>query len=377
MSEHAASKQHKCSYCAEIDCWRLLFACVIVLYHCRSLGKLGDTNVALFRNGWIATEFFFLVSGYLQAESAARSSLVSVPTASCVFSFWYKKWKRFFPYVLSSYIGLWNCMGSYAGFAAVLPHLSHSLGELSLTYMSGLGQTLLNRPVWYLSTLLVCSTIFQPLLKRHLHTFTRWIAPIAAVALLVWISRTDAPEGPFVWEGIAYRGLIRALGCMLMGIACQPVVQLLRQKRLCKTTRWLLFGLELCCFFIVLCIAQFGKVRELYGECIALFGVAIVIAFAGVTPLAARIPRKLGKWLSELSLSLFCSHWIVQYTLSHHAKDLMATLTRRRGSALSLALALLLSIAMMFWVKLLRGCATSCKTAYERKIEGMDADADL
>ena len=54
---------------AAIDLLKFLFAMMILLFHG---GKNLPGQVSLFPNGRIGVEFFFLVSGYLMAASAAR-----------------------------------------------------------------------------------------------------------------------------------------------------------------------------------------------------------------------------------------------------------------------------------------------------------------
>ena len=137
------------------------------MYHFAKLGKVGEYSSSFFRVCWIAVKFFFLLSGSLQAASAEQKRGASSLVVQGVTFLWFQKCKRFFSYLLTSYLGLWCCMGAYAGFIKVLPHLPRVLGELSLTYMSGLGEILLNRPLWYLSALLICNAICYPLFERR------------------------------------------------------------------------------------------------------------------------------------------------------------------------------------------------------------------
>ncbi len=53
-----------------IDCMKFIFAIVVVIYHGSHF--LGETRMA-FHGGFIAVEFFFLVSGYLLTLKASKS----------------------------------------------------------------------------------------------------------------------------------------------------------------------------------------------------------------------------------------------------------------------------------------------------------------
>lgn len=58
MRNHPSSR-----YNPEIDFWKFVFAIVIFLYHSQKFEV--TSGVSFFRRGYLAVEFFFIVSGYL------------------------------------------------------------------------------------------------------------------------------------------------------------------------------------------------------------------------------------------------------------------------------------------------------------------------
>lgn len=72
-----------------IEALRFLFVCIICLWHCRSLAPW-------LHHGYIAVEFFFILSGYFIHQSFLRHPNVGV----CDFTL--KKVKKFFvPFIIS------------------------------------------------------------------------------------------------------------------------------------------------------------------------------------------------------------------------------------------------------------------------------------
>lgn len=370
MNDQPMISKQASPYCAEIDYWKIVFACLVVMFHFTYIGNPETKDSALFRAGWIAVEFFFLVSGYLLANGVARKAAERKPLVTGALTLWLNKWKRFFPYILSSYFALWVAMGLYANFHTMLTRLPQAFGELSLLFMAGVGKLLLNRPIWYLSSLLICSLICYPFLYRKFNWFTKWLAPVAAVAILVWVSKRENISAPFVWERVAYLGTIRALGCILLGCSLYPAVEWVRQKKLQYAAKWAMLALEMLCFFTVLYIAQAGLAQDWYLEAVALLCIGIMIAFSQQTQLSALLSAKHGKWLGELSLSLFCSHWCIRYILSHFAKNDMAQVSCRRGNAIALLVSLAMALAMMYWVRFLKGVVAKMKLGGNNHSQG-------
>ena len=87
-----------------IDFWKFVFCMIIAIYHGRYMG--GSVPYALFKDGgYLAVEFFFLVSGFLMAKSAKRAeetSRLQLGTETAQF-IWHKA-KIILPYFIFAYI---------------------------------------------------------------------------------------------------------------------------------------------------------------------------------------------------------------------------------------------------------------------------------
>ena len=102
----------------EIDLLRFIFSSMIVIHHYNA-----SFNFNILENGYIAVEFFFLLSGYLMAQSAykitsKKDKLESSEIADSTWSFIIKKVKAFYPYYAFAVI-------LQVRFRRTRPHLSY------------------------------------------------------------------------------------------------------------------------------------------------------------------------------------------------------------------------------------------------------------
>ena len=83
-----------------IDFWKFIFSLWIVLNHI-TVYK-GYLSMAI--GGSVCVEFFFLVSGYLMANSMERTRATDIELGKRTASFLFKKIKHIYPYFLFTWI---------------------------------------------------------------------------------------------------------------------------------------------------------------------------------------------------------------------------------------------------------------------------------
>ena len=59
-----------------ISLWKFIFACVIVLFHCNTFYE--STPNYFVKGGYIAVEFFFIVSGFYMARKALKKQTKNI-----------------------------------------------------------------------------------------------------------------------------------------------------------------------------------------------------------------------------------------------------------------------------------------------------------
>lgn len=83
-----------------IDFWKFIFCFWIVLFH---IGYYKG-YISIATGGSACVEFFFLVSGYLMANSMERERSTDIELGKRMISFLIRKVRRFYPYFLFTWI---------------------------------------------------------------------------------------------------------------------------------------------------------------------------------------------------------------------------------------------------------------------------------
>lgn len=155
--------------------WRIFFAYVIVVFH-----FLGAYNITT--SLYIATDFFFIVSGFILASEASDKKYKN---AFCMLK---KRIKSYYPhYLLSLIVGfvVFRVLGngpqvSLLGLAV----------EASFIQMIGINLTaMVNVPTWYLSVLLLSGYLIYFLYQNFEKLFVELICPISVIVILSWFYR--------------------------------------------------------------------------------------------------------------------------------------------------------------------------------------------
>lgn len=271
--------------------------------------------------GCLAVEFFFLLSGFLLASSVARRSCsdkapLSWPQLHQENHFMlYRKVKAFLPELfLSCLIGcgvfilctdtpfcrLWRIIACT------------QLGNALFLKMTGLLPVRLyvglNGPAWYLSTLLLCSAVLYPMLRRWGISLVYLVTGIMLLSSL-FVADPHFYFTPTQYIGYFLNGNIRGLAEMMIGISLYPILQGLKN---CTPTLWgqrLLTALKWGCFLFVL--LNYHYVRQ-FGLGLGLFMMALcvmlVLVFWEKCLDYYWYQHRIFLFLGRLSLPLFLSH---------------------------------------------------------------------
>ena len=135
-----------------IQFWRIVMTYVIAFYH---LNKA----YGIYTSGYIAVEFFFIVSGFLlmeKLENCEKDGFINITPIN----YTVKKFERFFPHSAVAFFVMFFAIGMSKGYVFkdwIKGFLTH-LPELFLINMVGLpsgGGVSYNDITWYLSALLI------------------------------------------------------------------------------------------------------------------------------------------------------------------------------------------------------------------------------
>lgn len=223
-----------------IDLFRFVFCLVIVNYHYFS-HYAKNLPIHFFSRGYMADEFFFLISGFFLAEASVKTD--KSPIDFTVDTIIHRVKKIALPYYLVwilCFIG--NHITDYvlAGPPLrILQDLANSIYELSFIQMFGFVSGYYSNSLsWFFSALLITVFIISPFIVKFREVFTLYIAPLISLFCSGALSiNYDYLYGPYYIMGDSYviKGLVRAiaaisLGAFLHGIACCKQFQALIQR---------------------------------------------------------------------------------------------------------------------------------------------------
>lgn len=294
-----------------ISFWKFCFCMMVVIFHSYAFVANGEKTV--FRQGYIAVEFFFLVSGFLLAKSALKKEESENwrDLGKETFQFVAKKYLAFLPYVL------------FGGIIAlilqnILKHVgfyqnASSIWDLLLLRMTGLKGNAVIGQAWYISAMLLCMLVLYPLLRKYKYNFVYLAAPIIVLLGLGWISQTYSRiNNPEVWTGFLYKGVIRAFIELTLGCILYVVCQKLKQVDFTKFGKLLITVIEIGGFIFPFLVAQFVSHTKFDFIILAVLSISVLLAFSEKTLEFRFMNNKVCFWLERFSLPLYLCHHIAR-----------------------------------------------------------------
>ncbi len=300
-----------------VDIAKLAFAVAIVLFHGNLLvqGTYNwETDLIIMPSGYMAVEFFFIVSGYLMAaKSIAMRNVFEGGVGSETLFFIKRKFSVMFPYFFFSWV-----IGFIVQHMPPKTHWNDILGDAVFSVfvllqinISGLDGYTVSGVLWYLSAMYMAILMIYPFLSTHRNLFTRVIAPLLAIFIYGYISKTRGNlSAGTVWRGFIYIGMLRSIAGISLGCVCYEVASKLKELSLTKASKVLLTFFELAGYIFSLVMMSFLKLTRCDFVMVLLFAVSVTISFSGQSFSGSFFKRE-HHWMALLSESLYLAHGIV------------------------------------------------------------------
>lgn len=288
-----------------LDALRFLAASFIVLYH---FGPNAPVDLAssapIFARGWLATDFFLILSGYILGRAYGRAlddRQLNITT------FFVRRVTRVWPAQLMVLFGLGVLVlaAAVAGIAPGSPERfqgSEFLAQMSLTHAWGVTQQAgWNEPSWTLSALVVCYAVFPVVwfLSRPLHG--RGAALVLALGVLIAASLLSVSLlGRSLFDLPFHLGVLRALPLFAFGALLARFANGRRLSRaICVATSLAMLGAL---------IAIQAPARSELTATLSILAIAAIVVSADGLRLSS--PPWL-RWLADMSFALFITHALV------------------------------------------------------------------
>lgn len=321
----------KSKYNPEIDFWKLVFAVAIFLFH--SSKFITSSGWSLFNRGYLAVEFFFIVSGYFLAMTIREKEDDAAQNSCWVYLL--HKIKAFYLYyfcafIISFTVRQWILS---ADVITVIKNFLLSWNEIFLLKMGGITSgRYYNGPTWYISAMLIAMAVLYPLAKKWKTYFLNIGALLISICGYALISQySNSLNVAEEWQGIIYLGVIRAVAGVSLGIFCNECCEQIKRKGLRTTAlgKSIFLVLEIILIISLFGIMNFTEYLNLnrYFDYVSLFLFFIftVILFSGLTGIKEKLKKPgIFKMFSRFSLLLYLNHRIVVYYLNYITTDMEA-----------------------------------------------------
>lgn len=315
----------------KIDFLRFLFSLIIVIHHSRYL--FGDDN-CLFLGGSFAVEFFFLVSGYLMMasiENRARQSSDLSSLGKESLGFVWNKAKSLYPEVLIAWV-IAVIFVAYARQKSLLGTAAlfiDTFFETTFLKMSGVSDTALNGVVWYVSSMLLCMLALYPLIRKFPDMMIHVVLPLVVLLGLGYLcSEYGEPRNPTLWIGFTFKGNIRALSEISLGVLCYRAVQRLSGIELRKLGKILLSLCEWALYGILILYMYFAEPSDRDSFFILVMAVAVSISFSQKGIDTKLFNNGFFRWLGRCSLPIYLGHTYYAHNLNRILPEEMDDLPR-------------------------------------------------
>ncbi len=205
-----------------IELFRFFFAIIIVCYHYFSLLLRNTPSTPYFYHGYMADEFFFIVSGYFIANSIIKKS--NQESFGWGGELCFKRIKSLaFPYYASwilCFLSLHFSLYKEGKPLLIIDHLKNSIYELLFIDMAGFKSGYYSNGVtWYISALLFCILLFYPCIKKYREKFLLNIAfPLALFSYGILNLNYEELFAPHtILFPFLYKGMLRAIAGINLG----------------------------------------------------------------------------------------------------------------------------------------------------------------
>ncbi len=299
-----------------LDLWKFIFSILIMLYH--TVYIFGEGNFLIFRGGYIGVEFFFIVSGFLMAQSAANACRRANGECVCLgretTSFLLRKVRIIYPYFIVAVVFsiasrvVIEKMSLYA----LARNLLYSVGEILLLHQTGFDFYSWIGGSWYLSAMLIGMLFIYPLLRYKRDLYTNIIAPIAIILLFgYFMDKWGMIHKMSEWyKGFRF-SVLRAMGDMNIGVIVYAGANKIREIPFTDLARRILAMLALAGYAFVL-ISCFGRGDGTMDFIwILILAVCVAVTGSGADSLAGwlnRFDSKLFRRFATFSMALYVNH---------------------------------------------------------------------
>ena len=280
-----------------IDFLRFIFSIIIMLYHSWSFAGPGEKS--LFHTGYLAVNFYFILTGYLMMNSLEKNNRNTV-------EFMKNKIKRLIPGILVTFFICYAFTYGSNGLSIKTLFSNKVIADLLLLRVTGSGGAI-NAAWWYLSTMLFTVGILYPIVKKYGKKYIWYIGPLLILVALTFINYYDISLS--YHSGTTYlfiNGFYKAIIYITLGSISYELAKYFKNFQINKFKVLILTMLEIFIYGFIIYNMNFNLIGSFYYAIFLTLGVAISFSEKSFTSKIFRC--KLWKNLGNFGFYLYLTH---------------------------------------------------------------------
>lgn len=299
-----------------VELLRFIFALLVVLVHAHGL-RVDDPANYPFAGGYIAVEFFLILSGYFATREAIRGGAEDLPGMFAV-KYTFRQYWKILPIVFVSVVLCYAAVYIMGGVDTQdLPYIVY---EVLCLPQSGIYKVFLNPPLWYLSAYVICLPLFIYLLRKSKDFFYHVGTMMAPLLIYGFICRKNVDIDIWSFDsGIWYIGLLRVFAGLCMGTCCYRISVFLEKQKVAFLHKKALPVLGIIALTCV--IGYTAEFAFTYADYFLIFIMAVSLALILEGEYKCGDHCKAFIFMGRLSVSLYCSHWTIRYIVPRMFPD--------------------------------------------------------
>lgn len=281
---------------SNIEILRFIFTIMIALHHFY-IYKIGWLE-----KGYIAVEFFFILSGYLLINSCERNSSTNAGEYTL------HKIVRFYPhyffsfFIMSCVIVIEEFMNHEVTFGGLAKMTIESLPEILMIQNIGIYGGGNNYPVWYFSVLIVGGHILYFLINKYESLMINFILPIVVMMGCTYIFLGNNVD---MWASVngIYIPFVRGIVDMSIGVISYKI-----GKKFINIKSWCFDFLYMICICLIIMLFATKEYYDNYF--LIVFATMIICGFHDniwLEKISKKIQRIVQR-LSEIAFPIFLNH---------------------------------------------------------------------
>ena len=325
-----------------ISLWKFLFAIVIVFYHG---ARFYDKNSnPFFYGGYIAVEFFFVVSGFYLAKKALNNFEES--STKEMYKYLIKSIKKLAPYILISFI---FALLIELKFNSLKKHdLINSIYSLLLLRQTGIRAPSFFGYTWYIGVMFISIIILYPLFHKYKEKFIKYISILIIMIGVGYMSQNYGTLNLYAteWNGFFFGGTLRGIVEMNIGAVIYLLSKYINNFEFTRAGNIILTIVGEFLMIFVLIIINYATNPTNYDFSMLLFiSISILIFSLGKGLEYKLLSNNLFYYLEKLSMPLYLNHYFL-ITIINLAEP-FSTINPVNQSLLAVIISIIFSIIEM------------------------------